>query len=402
MPGTIEVTVKLSMQPVAHIPIAVATTGLATAMRLAYPAFVQVRRDKLECLVWIVPFAHLDQVGPPERSAISDTRECLLYANHALQTILALEADGQTVQLENVAISQWSVMSALIEDLPEAFEADLPRSRQTDCGAGKWVLLSSAHCSMPVRPRWRSQNSDCIRLSLISRVLLNPLEAEAKLTAVQLQPLPKAAWRLFPKSSFYRWRSSGLDRKALFEGIKSGPSVLCDSLVRWIIGGNTLYLRTIEADPGDDTYHLLRLSAAAFDLLGIVPGDQVEVSWADRRTFGIALMAQPATVEGDISQVERVHTRVDHGLPSGLAIGISAKMRAALGIPRRTAVKVRRRAFPLFLKHINQLTIPALGLYLAALTISGISASSLAVGLFSIIVLLLVSLRHPRPPKGLW
>ncbi|HEY1770149.1 MAG TPA: hypothetical protein VGG02_07825 [Chthoniobacterales bacterium] len=344
----------------------------------------------------------MSELQGPNSTDISDAEIGFLYANFTLQTILRVQKNGESVELVNIRISQWNVISALIDDLPDAFEAHLPRVRQKDCERSKWFLLSSRDYTIPVRVRWRDQKPDVIRLSMISRVLLNPFEAETKLASIQLQALPKEKLRIFPKSSFYRWRHSGPDFGGIIEGVKAGPSVLCECLVRHIVGGNSLCLRTVEADPGDDSYYLLRLSASAFDLLGIAPGDQVEVSWADRRTFGIALVSQETALKGDISRVERVHTRIEREISDNLTIGVSAPIRAALGIPRRTAVRIRRRAFPLVLRQVNQLTIPVLGLYLAALAISGIRVIFLAAGLFGIVVLLLLSLRYPKPPKGLW
>jgi hypothetical protein len=83
-----------------------------------------------------------------------------------------------------------------------------------------------------------------------------------------------------------------------------------------------------------------------------------------------------------------------------LVIGLSARLRAELGIPLRTAVTVRRRLVATFLGQLNQLVLPICGLALAAAKFPNVPMIAWIFGFLGVVMLGMVPVRHRKPPRG--
>jgi antitoxin component of MazEF toxin-antitoxin module len=60
-------------------------------------------------------------------------------------------------------------------------------------------------------------------------------------------------------------------------------------MLRAIFGAPGYVLTTSEAKIGDDTASIVRLPPDVFQLLGVVPSDQVQIEFANRYASGVAL-----------------------------------------------------------------------------------------------------------------
>ncbi len=152
---------------------------------------------------------------------------------------------------------------------------------------------------------------------------------------------------------------------------------------------------------------IVRLAPELFPLLGTEPGQQVYVAWGARnRVVATALVADqgdPAMKEwGRWARTDVIGHRPAGaaGVPPFARLRVSAEIRAALGIPRAAVVTVRRRVSSLILVRLNELIIPATGLFIALSVDARLRAWQVLVAVAVIMALLLAPLRIRRSPRG--
>lgn len=303
---------------------------------------------------------------------------------------------------------QLTAAVALVDDLPKPYEVDVSAAvKRRVSNRDGWGLLIYDEIPMPVRLRQRRINSDNIRISFPTRALIYPA-SDLGGEVLQLSPVLEDCLPFLvrlkirhPYAGFFGLLAGIMKRLIHHVG------QIFESLLRPILLAPIVVTRTTEAFVGEDTYQVVRLNAQIFPLLGIKPGEQVIVSWASRQVVATALEFVETNADPQASttlqRTDLHHTGTRSSIAPHLAIGITAPMRASLGIPRHTVVNVRRRLTPLILSRINELTIPVGGLLLAALALPGVIPRwGIGISILAVIMLALVSARYRLPPTGRW
>lgn len=305
-----------------------------------------------------------------------------------------------------------SAAVALVDDLPKSYEVDVNGTNKRRLARrNKWALLSYDEVPMPVQLRERNIGKDKIRISFPTRALIYPAsDLTGEKLSVEKLWLSEVVEDRLPFLARLRIRhpyvGSGGLIIAIVRRVTHHIGQLFESALRPILLAPIVVTRTTEALIGEDTYQVVRINAQIFPLLGIKPGDQVIVSWASRQIVATALefLETPANpVTTSLQRTDLHHTGTRPAIAPHLAIGITAPMRAALGIPRHTVVNVRRRLTPLILSRINELTIPVGGVLVAALALPGVIPRwGIPISIVVVIALALISARYRLPPVGRW
>jgi hypothetical protein len=182
----------------------------------------------------------------------------------------------------------------------------------------------------------------------------------------------------------------------------------CEVVLRVVFGSRPLSFRVIQAHPGDDDLRdTIRLHPAAFTALELKPGGQVLLDWAGDQ-ISVRAIEDHSPFGGNFSNYVQgvVGVRYDpgppHDFPAHLVARVPAPVRRHLGIPPNTIVMVQRRVRPALIGQLNQLTIPLVGLALAAAAVPSVRGWPLALGTTVVVFLGLAPLRITRPPKGPW
>jgi hypothetical protein len=143
-------------------------------------------------------------------------------------------------------------------------------------------------------------------------------------------------------------------------------------------------------------------------MIGIEVGDQVVVSWGHRQSIAIGLTfpdsapsdAAIATML-DSQGVERLRVH-ENLLQQDMNIHVASRVRAALGIPATTVVRVRRRLRTYLINRIGRAVLPLGGLIFAALAVPGDIRIPAIIASSVVFLIQLVSLRYPKPSERKW
>lgn len=302
------------------------------------------------------------------------------------------------------------VKPSLIDDFPKINEVDVSEETHNYFKKNKlYPYLVHKHIVFPIKLRKGKYLAKTqIRLSLSTRVLINPHEGKDRIDKITLSGFRKseqAFW--FPRKNYYSYQTIKKEISSFIKRFLNLPAVGLELILEPIISAPTIFLRTTEPFEGDDHQPIVRIHEDCFNLLGISPGDEVILGWVNRSAVAIALkFGGLETNRGEMFNESKrrvetfwrdVNIPIDH-----LTIGMSATLRAALGIPRYTIVSVRRRVMTIFLKKFNEFLIPFVGLSIAGAAIPGFQPIYYLYGAIISIVFVLVSIRKWSTPKGIW
>ncbi|MCA1708154.1 MAG: hypothetical protein LC808_34720, partial [Actinobacteria bacterium] len=215
-----------------------------------------------------------------------------------------------------------------------------------------WAILSSPQLTAPVRVRRldaASGGPSRVRLSYAARTIWNVKKGEK----IGLGALPAEA------------TAYSLPRRG-----KQRLIGTLDKMLERALGAPELHLRSTEAVIGDDTERVVRVDPTALDLLGTGKGCEVIVGWLDREVrarvlesteaMWVRMRAQLTGITGQqaiVSPTTDVPLVIEH-----LAVWLPAPLRAELGAPKDTVVRIRRRVWPVVRSHANEALLPLLGI----------------------------------------
>ncbi len=365
------------------------------SLKLVEQSQVVVRDGTNRALAWV----YRDSAVMPNEAQLS--RKCLERLGDTRVSEVAIEIPDHR---------DLTVVPALVGDLPDANEIDISKEDLAAIGsAGHWALAVNGRWSIPVRLRVRKVLPGRIRMAMLMRTLLSVDRLEPSEQAsqtVRLCRMMQDSSNVFARIGQYA-RIRHVPRVGALVIIVGHAAVeVLERMLRVWLRAPVVALRTTEALVGDDNNHVVRLAGHVFPLIGISPGAHVVIEWGDRRVIATAL--ESVTVSADdrrilqsLQAVDLATTSTDDNF-SHLSIGITAEMRVALSMPRRTVVAVRRRVVPVLLGRLNDLTIPVGGLLLAAATIQGVSRRLLAAAAVVVTLLALMPARYRKPPRGPW
>jgi hypothetical protein len=378
------------------LPVAVLTDELIGELALASGRRIIASNGRIRVALWIrsrseSPQKSLDRVEPNKTIWLSRRAVDLLHLKTS-PTIVKVEVDD---------VHSLRVQPALVDDLPPTTNVDLgpaelPRFR-------KWAIGYGPSNALPVRVRRRSVPPGAVRMSMLTRTLAG-LADDSHQNFLLAPLLPeRLAWIDDIRGRTTLGGLAGLVVAALYRLLRCFLWI-AEHILRLVFHAPELPMRTTEAKLGDDTNRVVRIAKEAFSVLGIKPGDEVFVQWANRRVIAIAHEEFDTAPAG--TRAATVDTwgkdQTIASIARHLVIGIAAEMRGELRIPRRTVVTVRRRVTTLFVQRLNELTVPVGGLLLAALTIQGLSRPFVAIGIVVVTLLAMLPARYRVPPRGRW
>lgn len=379
------------------IPIAVLTPENLEHLGLAAGRRAIAVSGRLRIAVWIRSTVESPQSvegTPLDPSAV-------VWMSRRARDLLRLTDDPMSVELLVADPVSLEVMPSLVDDLPAATEVDV--SAATARKLGKLAIGYGQAGAIPLRVRRRGMRDDHVRMSALTRSLAGLRSGKDQRFVLSPFDAEKLHW---VDENRGRLRRPGIPGSigALILRVLRFFWWGLEVFLRLLFHSPPLPMRTVEAQLGDDTNRVVRMSKEAFALLGVKPGDEVFVEWADRRVVAVA--HETFEVDADSTTVATVDTwQRDEAVPSiarHLIIGIAAEMRGELRIPRRTVVVVRRRVLSLFAQRINEVTVPVGGLLLAALTIRGLSHTFVVAGIVVVTILAMLPARYRVPPRGRW
>jgi hypothetical protein len=304
--------------------------------------------------------------------------------------------------------------SARIDDLPRGTEVDVAEPvLKTLAGRHGYALLVAEGRCMPVKLRNRPLDAGQVRLSMLARSLLGLLPPAIVEVGAVPQPDRTVLLCALPEDGA-RWWERLLRRSPprggtiarLAQGCARSTGSVLERLLGPVLGTPRFAFRTTEALVGDDVHPVVRLPPASFPLIGIRPGDQVVLTWADRAAVAIALEQVSLSLQTaeDLRRHQMVDLRAGRHPRDGdhLTVEVAASIRHVLGIPRETVLQVHRRLWPQIAVRLNGLIVPVGGLLLAAAAVPGFEPRWMWMGLLGILVLEVLHLRLPAPPRGRW
>lgn len=399
MNATLQAFVGRGLQSPNKIAIVTKATLKAWSLEPQSQLIISRRRNRIT--VWVYQ-REPNAITQPGDVLPADFNQAIFLSKRSRDSLKITEPSDVKISVPRSL--RVKVVPALIDDLPSGDEAQVSDEiRQQVCGKNGWTLIVCEGCSFPVRLHSRKMLSANIRLSLLTRALICSAGTPQDPAEVQLTPL-------FDDHSAMDESTTTLRRafqkfRRIVRWLVRYTNRGFESLLRLLLGAPVVTLRTSGALVGDDNEQVVRLNSGVFPLLGIKPGEHVCISWANRFAMAVALEAgkmTPEEVEA-IKQLKRVDLfgdttespALDH-----LTIGVSAKLRFDLGIPRSTVLCVRRRLMTAFLGQLNQLTIPVLGLVLAAVAVPNVTFKAIALWFIPVLILGMLPLRHHKPPRG--
>jgi hypothetical protein len=310
------------------------------------------------------------------------------------------------------------VAGALASDLPRGNDVHVSPELASQLGRRAFrrkpeCLLSTTRLCAPVHVVGRPGNSSLLRAGMLTRALFELKVADD----VQLSRMPQAQ-RQLRRSLSSRAKSGPPATGALaLPVVLWGAAILVGRLLddflemvlRLLIRAPQQPVRVVQAHPGDDSAdrRIVRLHPSTFPVLGITPGMQVFVRWGRGRTIAIALEDyQPHSpdIPTFLRSRQAAGTRSDlpGEFPPHLVARVSLSVRFDLGMSSDTVATVRRRLRTAVLSQLNQLSIPVAGLILAALAVPDFRGWRFYSGLALVVILGLLPLRKPPPPRGRW
>lgn len=247
----------------------------------------------------------------------------------------------------------------------------------------------------------RDRDRGFVRLSYQARMLLGVPERRYDLLPEPLVgPWPRNARGDLLLVGEPRWEERAHRRSARF---LRGTSEWAERASATLLRAPEITFLTVEALPGEDHMRTVRLATELFPLLGTRPGQQVYVASGQRnRVVATALTADPVVGWEKWAKTDVVGDRPPGAakVPAFATVRAGAEIRAALGIPRSAVVTVRRRVSSLILGKLNELIIPATGLFIALSVDVRLSAWMVTLAVSVVLVLLLAPLRIRRNPRG--
>ncbi|GAB3157382.1 hypothetical protein GCM10027059_00160 [Myceligenerans halotolerans] len=177
-----------------------------------------------------------------------------------------------------------------------------------------------------------------------------------------------------------------------------------ERLWRRLFGAPEFSARVVQAHAGDDSTSMVSLNPAAFDRLGIDPGQQVLVRWGGREAVAQAVEDHDPPSSSTAAAVSRAAQRVNRLWPDPpgdlsphVVIRMSAHLRAQIDAPTATVVTVRRRLRTFLAANLNRLVIPVAGLGLAIHQINDPRWPVIGTAAVLMTVFALARLRMPKP-----
>jgi len=408
------------------IPTAIVRPETLDGWELQSHSLVRVRRGHRSTILWLTSTddfqgEHFDEKVPRPT----------LWLNASARRRLGIGGDGAAVEVEIPRRLRLKPRPAKITDLPSAVEADVSRATLAALGGGRgWVLLVYERFCMPVRLRERSLGDAQIRLAMVTRTLLasrQPNVPDAAGTAPEqvAAPLTASAPVHDPGMGEVLLCEIPAEDRSIAARLRSRfPSVtpwalavgvvrllarltvhLSEGALRSLLLAPEFGFRTVEAPVGDDGERIIRLPETAFPMVGIRPGDEVVVEWADRRVVAKAL--EHVSVDEEAAEQTTTLQRVNlqtrsRGRPvlQHLTVGVDALIRSELGIPPHTVVRIRRRLITQVGAKLNELVVPMGGLLLAAAAIPTIDVRQVLVVGALVVLFAFFPLRYNRTPAG--
>ncbi|HEX9985464.1 MAG TPA: hypothetical protein VGF69_19565 [Thermoanaerobaculia bacterium] len=382
----------------APIPVAVLTPAAMEELRAASGMRLIVHHDRLSVAVWIRSTDELPQKVPAGRR-----RDEMVWLSRRAQALLRLGADSIClVELQSPETASFAVRPALVDDLPRVSEVDIaPAEVQR---FGKWALAYSGGISIPVRLRGRRVPAGEARLSRLMRTLARVDDGPHPRIRLSRYVPEKLHWK-----DELRGRTAVAGRIgvviASFRRISRYAGLVAEVVLRRLFQAPPLAMATMEAQLGDDTNRVVRIPDETFAVLGIKAGDDVFVEWADQRVIAVAHQSFVGEEQDAIAPATVDTWGMDRDVAAAarhLVIGVGAQLRGELRIPRRTIVNVRRRVTSIFLRRMNELTVPVGGLLLAAAAIKDFPILYVVGGTVVVTVLAMLPARYRVPPRGRW
>lgn len=378
----------------AAVPLAVVSSSTMQALELQSGMRAIVFFRSRRVAVWICSMEEAPQQVP----AGSSDAEIVWLSRRARRLLNISEGDRPLVELHTPASAVFHVRPELVDDLPAANEVAL--SSRDARNYGPWAIAYGGTVGVPVRVRTRRVESGRVRMSMLTRTLA--LHDDAQRVRLARLDRERLDWRDALRG---RTRFDGIAGTVVaaiayaFRGVAWGIELL----FRRLFHAPALAMATVEAQLGDDTNRVVRIAPETLSVLGIKAGDDVLIEWADRRVVAVAHeSAERVDRSVAIATLDTWGREHDARLAKHLTIGIAAEMRGELRIPRRTVVTVRRRVTTIFMRRLNELTVPIGGLFLAAIAIKDFPLAIVGIGAIFITVFAMLPARYRVPPRGRW
>ncbi|MFL6245435.1 MAG: hypothetical protein ACJ74H_05390 [Thermoanaerobaculia bacterium] len=369
-------------------PEAMRLLGLADGMRAI------AVHGNIRVAIWICS----TEQCPQTKGIDNIERDRLLWISWRTKYLLHVDGPSAPIELHVPSTATFSVMPAVVDDLPLANEVHVARHEAR--ARGKWAIAYGDGVSVPVRLRARRVVEDTVRMSMLTRTLAR-VDRRGQIVIAHLQR-ERLHWRDDLQGRTSVQGIAGALVAAFYRTMRRLGWV-AEVLLRVLFHSPPLPMTTIEAQLGDDTNRVIRIQREAFSLLGIHPGDDVFVEWADRRVIAVAHESFD-TGQGSVIPTLDTWGSAKEVIPAArhLIVGIDAELRGELRIPRRTVVTVRRRVTSIFARRLNEVTVPVGGLLLAAAAIPDFPFTAVVVGTFVVTVFAMLPARYRVPPKGRW
>jgi hypothetical protein len=306
--------------------------------------------------------------------------------------VVAALADADHVDVVVPPLRRHRVVAALADDLPGPHEVQVSR-RDVPARASYLLVRDGVTAWVTAVPRHHVQPGT-VRLDYQHR-LLTMSDARAGNAEGTEHVVLVAAPRLMVESPPVRpWtRRVGA---AVDRGL--------ERLWRRLFGAPEFSARVVQAHAGDDSVSMVSLNPAAFDRLGIEPGQQVLVRWGGREAAALAVEDHDPPSSGGAAAVSRAAQRVNRLWPDPpgdlsphVVVRMSAHLRAQLDAPTATVVTVRRRLRTFLISNLNRLVIPVAGLGLAIHQINDPRWPVIGTAAVLMTIFALARLRMPKP-----
>jgi hypothetical protein len=289
---------------------------------------------------------------------------------------------------------------AAVDKLPTSLEARVSSEvfKLFKPGANRsyWVLATTQSVAIPIRLVQDSTKGNLETPELRGGALLRFFLGLGTESQVQLSPIghvlndrPTRNQRTV-RNSFARGKGEGAQAVvAAVIRTKRRVSSALERSLHLLFGAPSVAVVSHPASLGDDTEQIVRLHPSLFSMLGISPGDEIFVEWGGRRTAAVAFEFSP-----DSSANTNGSNHTGH-----LQALVSAQIRFDLGMPRSSALELRRRVLPKVLDNINDAFIPAVSVLIGMISL-GLTGPELVFAVLSAVYLSLLKVRVPKASPG--
>lgn len=289
---------------------------------------------------------------------------------------------------------------AAVDKLPSSLEArvapEVLKLFSPGAERGYWVLATTDSVAIPIRLVPDSTKGNLENPELRAGALLRFFLDLGEKSQVQLSPIehvlndrPTRNQRIVRKSVAHGKRGHAQAATAAVIRTKRRVSYALDTSLRMLFGAPSVAVVSHPASLGDDTEQIVRLHPSLFSMLGISPGDEIFVEWGGRRTVAVAFEFSP-----DSSMRASDSTHTGH-----LQALVSAQIRFDLGMPRSSALELRRRVVPKVLDNINDAFIPAVSVLIGMISL-GLTGPEMVFSVLFAVYLSLLKVRVPQASPG--